>query len=260
MLPVLSKGAGEYVEQWGSVESTAEWCVRKKCNAGATSEADFRKWRNQRYAAAFTFPHMITIVRTSGNGMPSSLLCHKAVGALSSCSSAITCMQQDVSSLRPQMQQLCRRESFCGASSRCRRRAKAGGSVPLAHTRTAALQQQQVQQQGQKQLQATGRVYLATCPLVGWEPFADTLGERFPSALHLHRFVIVEQLPGPPSASSDRSTSGSSSNHGSMGGSSGNTAGSSRVVAYDFLPLDATSPATAAVLLSGGSVHGGCRQ
>ncbi|KAL4437141.1 hypothetical protein ABPG75_004280 [Micractinium tetrahymenae] len=117
----------------------------------------------------------------------------------------------------------------------------------------AALQQQrQYAQQGTPQQQATGRVYLATCPLVGWEPFADALGERFPSALHLHHFVVVEQLP----LLSDISSS-SSCHSSTAGGSS--SAASSLVSAYDFLPWDPTSPLTAATLLSGGAVPGTTR-
>ncbi|KAL4424770.1 hypothetical protein ABPG77_000810 [Micractinium sp. CCAP 211/92] len=123
-------------------------------------------------------------------------------------------------------------------------------------------QQQQHQQQQQQEVQArlhpTGRVYLATCPLVGWEPFADALGERFPSALHLHHFVIVEQLPGLLTTRGNWSSSSNSGDNGTpCSSSSSSMAGS--VVAYDFLPLDATSPLTAAVLLSGGGVPGTTR-
>lgn len=83
---------------------------------------------------------------------------------------------------------------------------------------------------------ATGRVYRATCPLEGWEAAAEALGALYPSQLHLHTFVILE----------------------SFGADSG--ADQPSVMAYDFLPDQPTSPVTAAVLLSGGSVPGkrGC--
>lgn len=142
------------------------------------------------------------------------------------------------------------RQSCRGTAAQRGRQWRSDGSAHRAHARSAARQQQrrqsqQRQQQGHdshSQQYATGRVYLATCPLVGWESFADVLGTRFTPALHLHHYVVVEQLQGLPSCGSDSSSSG----------------GSSLVAAYDFLPLDPTSPLTAATLLSGGAVQGGC--
>ena len=72
----------------------------------------------------------------------------------------------------------------------------------------------------------TGRVYRATCPLVGWEQVAAAMGPLYPPQLALHHFVVLEAADG--------------------GG----------VTAFDFLPADPTSPATAASLFSGGSVQG----
>lgn len=71
---------------------------------------------------------------------------------------------------------------------------------------------------------AAGRVYRATCPLVGLEALAESLGPLYPDPAHLHHYVVLE-VDG-------------------------------RVWAYDFLPADPTSPLTAARLLSGGSVPG----
>lgn len=77
--------------------------------------------------------------------------------------------------------------------------------------------------------QATaGRVYRATCPLVGLEALAESLGPLYPDPAHLHHYVVLETAGG-------------------------------NVVAYDFLPADPTSPLTAARLLSGGSVPGELR-
>ena len=71
---------------------------------------------------------------------------------------------------------------------------------------------------------AAGRVYRATCPLVGLEALAESLGPLYPDPAHLHHYVVLEM--------------------------------EGVVVAYDFLPADPSSPITAARLLSGGSVPG----
>lgn len=92
--------------------------------------------------------------------------------------------------------------------------------------------------------QPTGRVFRATCPLEGWEPIEAVLRERFPAALALHHYVLVEALRS------------SSSGCGDSSGTSSST-GDSLVVAFDFLPSDPTSHFTAATLLRGGAVQGG---
>lgn len=69
------------------------------------------------------------------------------------------------------------------------------------------------------------------------------LQDRFPPALALHHFVVLEAWSG-------SAADGSSSDGG------GGSAAAVEVAALDFLPQDPTSPLTAAALLSGGSVPG----
>jgi hypothetical protein len=72
---------------------------------------------------------------------------------------------------------------------------------------------------------------------VGWEELAGTMGALYPPQLHLHHFVVVE---APADAADDDQEAPPPA----------------VAVAYDFLPADASSPITAARLLSGGSVPG----
>jgi hypothetical protein len=62
-------------------------------------------------------------------------------------------------------------------------------------------------------------------PLVGMEPLADALEDAYPARLE-HTMLLVRHR------------------------------GETACVAYDFLPIEPTSPATAATLLSGGAVRG----
>ncbi|EFN58965.1 hypothetical protein CHLNCDRAFT_137563 [Chlorella variabilis] len=81
---------------------------------------------------------------------------------------------------------------------------------------------------------ATGRVYRATCPLEGWEALAESLGPLYPPQLQLHHYVVLEAAQQ----------------------AAGTMPDAPLIAAYDFLPADPTSPITAALLLSGGSVPG----
>ena len=83
--------------------------------------------------------------------------------------------------------------------------------------------------------QRAADIYHSTCALVGppWEQLERYLGPLFPPQLALHAMLVLRcssQQWGSPYS----------------------------VFVFDFLPADPTSPTTAALLLSGQSVAGGC--
>lgn len=73
--------------------------------------------------------------------------------------------------------------------------------------------------------QQAARVYIYKSPLMGWERIAEAAGPVADS-LALHAGIVCSDADS--------------------------------VVLHDFVPADPTSPATAAILLAGGSVPGCC--
>ena len=99
-----------------------------------------------------------------------------------------------------------------------------GGSRPSAHRGLAAPAHASSGGGGGGRV-PTGAVYVARCPLVGWEGLEDRLGPLFPAQLALHEMVLLQIGQG--------------------------------CRCYDFLPSNPEAGATAAALLSGGCVPGG---